>query len=161
MVDELPETVQSPLTDFQLVMRRTRKPDTQCITQLNNHRFEGRHSPAWPDGTKYSKCVCAHTREECEEELKVLIQQLNAERKAILDWMRGIVPPEKLTKKQRQIWEYMRLCPNKTNYSTIAKGAKVTRHTVAKHHEIIQNMPGIKEISPIALPDCQARPHII
>ena len=131
---------QNPLADFHPVMRRTRKPGTGCITQINDHLFEGRYSPTWPDGTKHSKCVYAHTREECEEKLKVLIQQLNAERKAILDRLRGIPSPEKLTKKQRQIWEYMRLCPDETNYSTIAKGAKVTRHTVAKHFEMIRMM---------------------
>ena len=114
-------------------MRRTRKPGTGCITQINDHFFEGCYSPTWPDGTKHSKCVYAHTREECEEKLKVLIQQLNAEWKVIQDRLRGIPSPEKLTKKQRQIWEYMKIYPDETNYSTIAKGAKVTRHTVAKH----------------------------
>ena len=130
----------NPLTDFQPVMRRTRKPGTGCISEINDHLFEGRYSPTWPDGTKHSKCVYAHTREECEEKLKVLIQQLNAERKAILDRLRGIPSPEKLTKKQRQIWEYMKIYPDETNYSTIAKGAKVTRHTVSKWYEMIQNM---------------------
>lgn len=129
-----------PLTDFQPVMRRTRKPGTGCITQINDHLFEGRYSPTWPDGTKHSKCVYAHTREECEEKLKVLIQQLNAERKAIQDRLRGIPSPEKLTKKQRQIWEYMKIYPDETNYSTIAKGAKVTRHTVAKWYGMIREM---------------------
>ena len=59
-----------------------------------------------------------------EEKLKVLIQQLNAERKAILDRLRGIPSPEKLTKKQWQIWEYMKIYPDETNYSTIAKGLR-------------------------------------
>ena len=70
----------------------------------------------------------------------MLIQQLNAEWKVIQDRLRGIPSPEKLTKKQRQIWEYMKIYPDETNYSTIAKGAKVTRHTVAKHFEMIQKM---------------------
>ena len=72
----------------------------------------------------------------------MLIQQLNAERKAILDRLRGIPSPEKLTKKQRQIWEYMKIYPDETNYSAIAKGAKVTRHTVAKHYEMVREMLG-------------------
>nr|WP_274953442.1 DEAD/DEAH box helicase family protein [Angelakisella massiliensis] len=97
---------------------------------LNLERFK-------PDDFGY-----AHTREECEEKLKVLIQQLNAEQKTILDRLRGVPSPEKLTKKQRQIWEYMKIYPDETNYSTIAKGAKVTRHTVAKHFEMIQKMLG-------------------
>ena len=70
---------------------------------------------------------------------------MNAERKAALDRMHGIASPDKLTKKQRQIWEYMRLYPEETNYSAIAKGAKVTRHTVAKHYEMVREMLGIKE----------------
>lgn len=70
----------------------------------------------------------------------MLIQQLNIERKAILERLRGIPSPEKLTKKQWQIWEYMRFCPDETNYSTIAKGAKVIRHTVAKWYGMIREM---------------------
>ena len=140
MPEDTSEAAQNPLADFQPVMRRTRKPGTGCITEINDHLFEGRYSPTWPDGTKHSKCVYAHTREECEQKLKVLIQQLNAERKTILDRLRGIPSPEKLTKKQRQIWEYMKVYPDETNYSTIAKGARVTRHTVAKHYEVIRGM---------------------
>ena len=34
----------------------------------------------------------------------------------------------------------MRLCPDETNYSAIAKGAKVTRHTVAKWYEMLRKM---------------------
>ena len=138
--EESAQTEQNPAADFQPVLRKTRKPGTGCISQINDHLFEGRYSPTWPDGTKHSKCVYAHTQEECEEKLKVLIQQLNAERKAILDRLRGIPSPEKLTKKQRQIWEYMKIYPDETNYSVIARGAKVTRHTVAKHFEMIQKM---------------------
>ena len=93
----------------------------------------------WPDGTKHSKCVYAHTREECEAKLKVLIQQMNAERKRILDRLRGIVSPDKLTKKQRQIWEYMRLHPDETDYSVIARGAKVNRNT-ARHCKSISSL---------------------
>ena len=72
----------------------------------------------------------------------MLIQQLNTERKAILDRLRGIPSPEKLTKKQRQIWEYMKFHPDETNYSVIAKGAKVTRHTVAKWYRMILKVLG-------------------
>ena len=106
--------------------------------------FEGRYSPTWPDGTKHSKCVYAHTREECEAKLKVMIQQMNAERKAIQDRLRGIVSPDKLTKKQRQIWEYLRLHPDETDYSEIARGAKVNRHTVAKHYGMVREMLGFQ-----------------
>lgn len=141
---------------FRYVLAKTQK---ELLAKL--HRDMDLYSPTWPDGTKHSKCVYAHTREECEEKLKVLIQQLNAERKAIQDRLRGIPSPEKLTKKQRQIWEYMRLCPDETNYSTIAKGAKVTRHTVAKHFGMIQKMLGIQKTAPHPLLDCQTVPLMV
>lgn len=41
--------------------------------------FEGRYSPKWPDGEKHARNVYAHTREECEEKLKVLIVEMKAE----------------------------------------------------------------------------------
>ena len=75
--------------------------------------------------------------------------------------MHGITPPDKLTKKQRQIWEYMRLHPEETNYSVIAKGAQVTRHTVARHFEMLQKMLGIQETAPRPLLDCQAVPLVV
>ena len=33
----------------------------------------------WPDGKKHARNVYAHTREECEEKLKVLIVEMKAE----------------------------------------------------------------------------------
>ena len=73
----------------------------------------------------------------------------------------AIPSPEKLTKKQWQIWEYMRLYTEETNYSAIAKGAKVTQHTLAKHCEMIQKMLGPRETAPLAPPDCHIGPHLV
>jgi len=66
------------MTDFKPVMSR-RRAGTGCITQINDHLFEGRYSPMWIDGKKHSRNVYAHTREECEEKLKVLIAEMKAE----------------------------------------------------------------------------------
>ena len=66
------------MTDFKPVMSR-RRAGTGCITQINDHLFEGRYSPKWPDGKKHARNVYAHTREECEEKLKVLIVEMKAE----------------------------------------------------------------------------------
>ena len=136
------QTEQNPAADFQPVLGRKRKSGSGCITQINDHLFEGRYSPTWPDGIKHSKCVYAHTREECEAKLKVLIQQMNAERQALRDKMRGITPPDKLTKTQKKIWMYMKFHPDVTSYRAIARGAGVTRHTVAKWYEIMRGMLG-------------------
>ena len=136
------QTGQDPVADFQPVLRKTRKPGTGCVTQINDHLFEGRYSPTWPDGTKHSKCVYAHTREACEAKLKALIQQMNTERQALRDRARGIIPPDKLTKTQKKIWTYMKFHPDVTNYRAIARGAGVTRHTAAKWYEMIRGMLG-------------------
>jgi hypothetical protein len=56
-----------------------RRPGTGCVSKLNDHLFEGRYSPVWPDGKKHARNVYAHTREECEEKLKELIVQMKEE----------------------------------------------------------------------------------
>ena len=58
---------------------KVRKPGTGCISQINDHLFEGRYSPTWIDGKKHARNVYAHTREECEEKLKVLIAEMKTE----------------------------------------------------------------------------------
>ena len=140
--EESAQSEQSAAEDFRPVQRKTRKPGAGCISQINDHLFEGRYSPTWPDGAKHSKCVYAHTREECEAKLKVLIQQMNAERQALRDQARGITPPDKLTKTQKKIWMYMKFHPDVTSFRAIAKGAGVTRHTAAKWYEMIREMLG-------------------
>ena len=73
------EPEQKGIVDFQPYVGKKRKPGTGCVSELNDHLFEGRYSPIWPDGTQHSRNVYAHTREECEEKLKVLIMEMKAE----------------------------------------------------------------------------------
>lgn len=65
---------QPQMTDFQPEGGRIWWPG-----EINDHLDEDRYSPAWPDGKKHSRNVYAHTREECEEKLKVLIVEMKAE----------------------------------------------------------------------------------
>ncbi len=58
---------------------RKRRSGTGCVTEINDHLFEGRYSPKWLDGKKHARNVYAHTREECKEKLKVLIVEMKAE----------------------------------------------------------------------------------
>ena len=67
------------MTDFKPYVGHKRKSGTGCVTEINDHLFEGRYSPKWPDGKKHARNVYAHTREECEEKLKVLIVEMKAE----------------------------------------------------------------------------------
>ena len=67
------------MTDFRPYVGRKRRSGTGCVREINDHLFEGRYSPKWPDGKKHARNVYAHTREECEEKLKVLIVEMKAE----------------------------------------------------------------------------------
>lgn len=58
---------------------KIRKPGTGCITQINDHLFEGRYSPKGADGKRIRKNIYAKTREECEIKLAKLIEQTKAE----------------------------------------------------------------------------------
>ena len=69
----------SGMTDSQPVPRKQRRPSTGCITQKSPNLWEGRYSPTWIDGKKHTRNVYAHTREECEEKLKVLIIEMKTE----------------------------------------------------------------------------------
>ena len=132
------------MTDFKPYVGRKRRSGTGCVTEINDHLFEGRYSPKWPDGKKHARNVYAHTREECEEKLKVLIVEMNEERKNLKEQLAGIAPPEKLTKKQRKLWDYMRLHPEVTEFSTLAKRTGLARNTVKKHYGMVAAMLGRK-----------------
>ena len=67
------------MTDFKPYVGHKRRSGTGCVSEINDHLFEGRYSPQWPDGKKHARNVYAHTREECEEKLKVLIVEMKAE----------------------------------------------------------------------------------
>ena len=48
-------------------------------SSLTAHSTASAYSPTWIDGKKHARNVYAHTREECEEKLKVLIAEMKAE----------------------------------------------------------------------------------
>ena len=64
---------------FQAHKGQRRKAGTGCVTQINDHLWEGRYSPVWPDGKKHPRNVYAKTREECERLLAGMIPQMKAE----------------------------------------------------------------------------------
>ena len=91
------------MTNFKPYIGRKRRSGTGCISEINDHLFEGRYSPKWPDGKKHARNVYAHTREECEEKLKVLIIEMKtelAERKR--QKAEGTLPPEEPEKGKKK-----------------------------------------------------------
>ena len=74
------QTVKTPqMAKFEPKQPKIRRPGTGCITEINDHLFEGRYSPTNAYGKRTPKNVYAKTREECEEKLTELIRQMNAE----------------------------------------------------------------------------------
>ena len=64
---------------FEPYKGKYRKSGTGCVTQINDHLWEGKYSPKWPDGKKHSRNIYASTESECEEKLAELIRQMKAE----------------------------------------------------------------------------------
>lgn len=68
-----------PQAEFTPYKTPRRRPGTGCVSQINDHLWEGRYSPVWPDGKKHSRDIYGKTREECEAKLRELIIQMKAE----------------------------------------------------------------------------------
>ena len=69
----------TPKAPFVPYKGKIRKPGTGCVTQINDHLWEGKFSPKWPDGKIHSRSIYAGTEAECEEKLAGLIRQMKAE----------------------------------------------------------------------------------
>ena len=67
------------MTDFQAQPATRRRPGTGCVTQINDHLWEGRYSPKWPDGKKHPRNIYAHSLAECEEKLAAMIREVQEE----------------------------------------------------------------------------------
>ena len=65
-------------TAFQPVKGKYRKPGTGCISQINDHLWEGRYSPK-VNGKRVARNVYARTEAECEAKLAELIREMKAE----------------------------------------------------------------------------------
>ncbi len=64
---------------FQAHKGQRRKPGTGCVSQINDHLWEGRYSPIWPDGKKHARNIYAHSEAECEALLAEMIVEMKAE----------------------------------------------------------------------------------
>ena len=129
---ELPAEPQKKrtMTTFQSYTGKRRKPGTGCISQINDHLWEGRYSPMWPDGKKHSRNVYAKTREECEALLPGLIEKMKAEIKAVKQSGDLATIPDGVSKKKKLIAAYMREHPGVTNKNQIAREVGVDKNTV-------------------------------
>ena len=67
-----------PPSTFQPYKGERRKPGTGCVSQINDHLWEGRYSPT-VNGKRMVRNVYASTEEECEEKLAELIREMKQE----------------------------------------------------------------------------------
>ena len=75
-----PEPVPKPKpAAFSPAQPKHRKPGTGCLYQINDHLWEGKYSPRDANGKRISRNVYAPTREECEEKLMVMIEEMRRE----------------------------------------------------------------------------------
>ncbi len=89
------------MTDFKPYLGKKRKPGTGYIDQKEPNLWEGCYSPMWIDGKKHARNVYAHTREECEEKLKVLIIEMKTELAELKrQKAEGTLPPPESGKKK-------------------------------------------------------------
>lgn len=101
------QTLKPQMTDFKPYLGHKRKPGTGCVSEINDHLFEGRYSPMWPDGKKHARNVYAKTREECEEKLKALIVQIKVEIAVIKAGGGLSVLPDERSKEKQTVIAYM------------------------------------------------------
>lgn len=64
---------------FQPYKPKHRKSGTGGVYQLNDHLWEGKYSPRDANGKRISRNVYAKTREECEEKLAAMIEEMKKE----------------------------------------------------------------------------------
>ena len=89
----IPPDEQKKRTDqsgFQPYKSKYRKAGTGGIYQLNDHLWEGKYSPRDAHGKRISRNVYAKTREECEEKLAAMIEEMKKEIAAEKEKMKSI-----------------------------------------------------------------------
>lgn len=52
---------------FESKQPKIRRPGTGCISEINDHLYEGRYSPTGADGKRMARNIYAKTREKCEK----------------------------------------------------------------------------------------------
>lgn len=89
-------------TGFQPYKTKYRKPGTGGVYQINDHLWEGKYSPRDANGKRTSHNVYAPTREECEEKLAKMIEEVKRQ-----------IAEEKTKKALTNIYVYVTLCIDK------------------------------------------------
>ena len=125
---------QEPVT---LILPAHRRAGTGYVKQLNDHLWEGRYSPVWPDGKKHSRNIYGHTEAECEEKLAELILQMKAEIAALRSGA-STEYPDGVSPKKKAIAAYLRENPGVNNKSYLARQLGMAITTVQKYYDEVR-----------------------
>ena len=136
-VPPAPEATTEPPEPFTPVPLPRRRPGTGCISRINDHLYEGRYSPKWPDGKKRLRTVYAPTLEACEEKLRGMILEVKAEIAALRSGASTEYPDGESTKK-KAVAAYLQEHPDVTSKSQIARDLHMARSTVGKYWDAIR-----------------------
>ena len=131
---------------FEPVKLPRRRPGTGYVKQINDHIWEGRYSPIWPDGKKHSRNVYGRTREEVEAKLSDLILQMKAEIAALRSG-KATEYPDGVSPKTKQLSAYLRENPGVSNKSYIARQLGMAITTVHKYYDEVR-----EELAALAVP---------
>ena len=121
---------------FQPYKGQRRKPGTGCISQINDHLWEGRYSPV-VNGRRMARNIYAETEAECEEKLAELILQMKAEIAALRSGA-STEYPDGVSPKKKAIAAYLRENPGVTNKAKIARDLNMDRTTVQRYYDEIR-----------------------
>ena len=137
---ELEQKTEKPQAQetFTPILPARRRPGTGYVKQLNDHLWEGRYSPVWPDGKKHSRNVYGRTEEECEAKLEALILEMKAEIAALRSGD-STEYPDGVSPKKKAIAAYLREHPSVTSKSRIARELNMDRSTVQKYYDEIRS----------------------
>ena len=122
---------------FTPVQPTRRRPGAGSVSRINDHLWEGRYSPVWPDGKKRPRNVYAPTEEDCEEKLTELIREMNGEIAALRSGA-STEYPEDVNPKKKAIADYLRENPGVTNKAKIARELHMSRPTVQRYYDEVR-----------------------
>ena len=139
------EAAPQPFVPFIPCNGEIRKAGPSCIPRVSERCREGRCSPVWPDGKKYSRNVYAKTRKECGTLLPGLIQQRKPETRAVRESGGPDAIPDGTSEKKKAIAACLREHPEAASKSAIAKAAGTDRGTARKYCNGIRSETGLQQ----------------
>ena len=105
------------------------------IYQINDHLWEGRYNPLWPDGKRHAMSVYGRSREACEALLKLAIEKVKEDMEKYKSGELEILAFKPKRDAKERIKAYMESHRGETNKSLIAREVGVARTTVMRWYD--------------------------